>query len=764
MAPGIHRVLFVFFFVSGFCGLLYETVWLRLAFASFGIITPVLSVVLAVFMLGLAVGSWLAGRLVSGLAERFGVSAILLYAGAETFLGIGGLAVPSLFELARGWLLPLGQMDSGPYLAWSALALALSILPFCIAMGTTYPLILHFIREHAAEEERGFSFLYIANLAGAMCGCFLTAAVLIELLGFRGALHLAAGLNFALAAGSVVLARTMGGVGASGGADEADSEEDRSGEAPEPEEGGGSVGGDVDGKEPEKGPGRGVGEADVGFALSLVILFVGGFTSMALEVIWTRVFTPVLQTLVYSFAALLTVYLWASAIGSWAYRFHLEKGRALSVPRLVGLAGIAAFLPILVSDPRVTGHYLVLLLSITPLCGILGYLTPQLIDRVSRGNPRTAGIAYAVNVLGSVLGPLASCYLVLPTLGARQGMVLLCMPYLLLVLALWKAPSFGGAWRTGSLLGGAVAAAVCLGVSLSYEETLIFEGIEIEASQIRRDHTATVINGGEGMGRQIWVNGISMTVLTPITKMMSHFPLALHPDPESIGIICFGMGVTYRSALTWDVPTTAVELVPSVRDTFPDFFPEGEELLRHPKGEVVIDDGRRYLLRTDKRFDVLTIDPPPPVEAAGSSLLYSTDFYELVKQRLAPGGILLHWCPVSTGPILAAVTRSLKEGFPHVRAFRSIEGWGVHYVATREPFEFPAPEVMMERMPAAAREDLAEWDTGHADAAAVYADLLAREVTLESLMLDDPSIRITDDRPFNEYFLLRRVFHIQGEP
>ena len=155
-------------------------------------------------------------------------------------------------------------------------------------------------------------------------------------------------------------------------------------------------------------------------------------------------------------------------------------------------------------------------------------------------------------------------------------------------------------------------------------------------SQVLRDNTATVIATGDGMTKRLLVNGIGITFLTPITKMMAHLPLAfLDHTPRSALVVCFGMGTTYRSLLSWDIQTTAVELVPSVPRLLPYYHRDGAELMKSPLSHVVIDDGRRYLERTSEQYDVITIDPPPPVEAAGTSLLYSKEFYSIIRRRLA---------------------------------------------------------------------------------------------------------------------------------
>src|SRR5207249_8126039 len=135
---------------------------------------------------------------------------------------------------------------------------------------------------------------------------------------------------------------------------------------------------------------------------------------------------------------------------------------------------------------------------------------------------------------------------------------------------------------------------------------------------VRRDPSATVIAQGEGWNRDLLVNGLSMTRLNPITKYIAHLPLAFMTRPPRNGlVVCFGMGTTYRSLLSWGIPTTVVELVPSVPRMFWYYHSDARQLLTSQLSHVVIDDGRRYLERTTEQYDVITIDPPPPVEAAG---------------------------------------------------------------------------------------------------------------------------------------------------
>jgi spermidine synthase len=720
---GLYITLFGLFLASGFCGLLYQVVWLRLAFAAFGVITPVLSIVLSVFMLGLAVGSWAGGRWIDALTLRSGRSAAWYYAGTEFIIGIGGLLVPSIFSAGQAALLPAGGMDSTHYLLLSALVLGISILPWCVLMGFTYPFMMKFIREVDEGNRTGFSYLYLANVIGAMLGAIATAAVLIEVLGLRRTLWVAVAVNFAIAAVSAKLGGTSQGrrptamAEAPGAADSA-----------------------------ERSP------------MTASILFATGFISLAMEVVWTRAFTPVLRTTIYSFALLLAVYLLATWCGSLLYRRHLVRSGARQISDLIAIMSACVFLPILLNDPRFRMWRAAVitwtLLSIVPFCVCLGYLTPKLIDEFAKGRPREAGRAYAINIVGCILGPLFAGYVLLPFLGVKQSMLLLGFPiliYFVLHLSEYRRrPVFAAAMGLLTIVMFAVAALY----STSYEDRAFYQ-----VGKLRRDHVATVLATGSGREKYLFVNGITMTNLTPITKIMAHLPLASRDrKPESALVICFGMGTTVRSLSHWDIDITAVELVPSVPKVFDYFFKDAGDVLKNPEVQVVIDDGRRFLRRTEKKFDLITIDPPPPVEAAGSSLLYSREFYRLIKTRLKDDGILQTWFPGGEKLTFEAAARAIVDEFPYVRVYHSIENWGYHFSASMQPIEKPSVDDFIARMPEGARDDMLEWSDGQSLDAYV-ASILEREVPLKDVLNPDSRVCVTDDQPYNEYFLLRRTWN-----
>jgi predicted membrane-bound spermidine synthase len=151
------------------------------------------------------------------------------------------------------------------------------------------------------------------------------------------------------------------------------------------------------------------------------------------------------------------------------------------------------------------------------------------------------------------------------------------------------------------------------------------------------------------------------------------------------------------------------------------------------------------------------VDPPPPLAAAGSSLLYSVEFYELAKQRLNRGGILHAWIPdTAVTPTTRAMLRSVWESFPYVRCFNSIDGWGVHVLASMEPLDSCTAADLASRLPERARADLLEWDP-ETTVPQFFNRVLSQELSLERMLDPNRQVRISDDHPFNEYFLLREL-------
>jgi spermidine synthase len=473
---------------------------------------------------------------------------------------------------------------------------------------------------------------------------------------------------------------------------------------------------------------------------------------MGMEVIWIRLYTYFVGPLVYSFAEILATYLAATFIGSKLYRAWSRRPRQGESRLLWVSLALLGLLPLLTADGRL--HMIPLLrviVGIAPFAAVVGFLTPMLVDRWSGGDPDRAGRAYAINVLGCIAGPLLAGFVLLPWLGEHVSMLILVLP--------WFGMAIVSATRKQSGLQMASSAVLLIAAITLFFFTQDYESF-YQGGIIRRDSTATVIAAGQGMDKTLLVNGIGMTALSPITKMMAHFTLThLAQPPRNVLIICFGMGTTFRSAMSWGVPVTAVELVPSVPKLFTYYHPDGGPLLASPRAHVVIDDGRRFLDRSAEKFDAIILDPPPPVNAAGSSLLYSRDFYALAKQHLAAGGILQQWLYDGDDADHAAITRALLDDFPYVRVYQSM--WGdrsYHFLASMSPIPDRNAEQLLARMPANAIADMMEW--GPAKTPEKQFDLLlSREVTPQSLIALAPRTPdLQDDRPINEYNLLRKMF------
>lgn len=720
---------FWFFFFSGLCSVLCELIWLRLSMAQFGVTTALTSIVLSVFMVGLGAGSWFAGALLRRYQGRIRFPPLRLYALLEFLIGVSALVVPA--ELVWGHrllevLADRAAVSSATYYLISGFWLSATMIPFCACMGATIPVAMFAIRNCQQDGDyRSFSFLYLANVMGAVLGSFLPL-LLIEPYGFHKTLLIGALLNVAIAVSAFVLSLKSPQVLRR----TATSSEPTTSEATPSE----SLYGATDSRRPV-----------------LALLFTTGLATMGMELIWIRLFTPYVGPVVYSFGMILVAYLSATFVGSRIYRNWSRTPQHESRLTWISLA-LLGMLPLLTADARIPLHLVArVFLGVMPFAGMIGFLTPMLVDRCSGGDPDRAGRAYAVNVAGCVIGPLLCGFLLLPLVGEHWSVLLLALPWFAMAFPPPRAPGvqpFSRAAAYGILV-------LALGVLLATKD---FE-TQFPVRRVLRDSSATVIAQGEGMQRRLLVNGMGMTKLTPITKMMAHMTLAsLDHTPHSALIICFGMGTTFRSVVAWNISSTAVELVPSVPKLFSFYHADAAEVMASPLAHVVIDDGRRFLERSPAKYDAIIVDPPPPVQTAGSSLLYSQNFYALARQRLQPGGILQQWLPEADDPTQAAVARAIKTSFPYVRVFRGIEGWGWHFLASERPIPIRTAAELVARMPPGAVTDMMEWGPAPTPEQQMNLLLDHSSSTDAIIALSPLTPTLTDNRPINEYFLLRTPF------
>ena len=361
---------FLFFFVSGFCGILYEIVWLRLSMAQFGVTNALVSIVLSMFMAGLGIGSWGSGRLVRRYGDRAATIGLRLYAVAELLIGASALLVPLQLRWGRALLENAGLASSGKYYLASGIWIALTLIPWCACMGATIPLAMESIKHSFQRESPGsFSYLYVANVIGATVGA-LIPLLFIELYGFHGTLKLGASLNLLLAVVAFALSFSL-----------------RAGQTP-------ALSSTPVADEPELRSQLHQGR------MPIALLFATGLTSMGMEVVWIRQFTPYLGTMVYAFALILAIYLVSTFIGSKIYRRWIKNH--IAEPQLIWVGlGVAPMLSLAAADPQFRIFTsLRPFIGIVPLSMVLGFITPMLVDRWSSGSPDRAGSAYAANVVG----------------------------------------------------------------------------------------------------------------------------------------------------------------------------------------------------------------------------------------------------------------------------------------------------------------------------------------------------------------------------
>jgi spermidine synthase len=729
---------FFFFFLSGFCSVLYELVWLRLSMAQFGVTSAMVSIVLSVFMAGLGVGSWASGRWIARTELGGPLPALRAYGLIELLIGVSGIVVPFELQVGHRLLEHSGLSSSAGFYCLAGLWVTLALAPWTTLMGATVPVGMQAIRQTIpAESQRSFSYLYMSNVTGAVIGTNVPL-FLIELLGFHGTLKVGAACNGFIALSALLLSRSEVQPVSSGSADR------------------NATGRDADPARADSTPAASGGKI-------LALLFLSGLTCMAMEVVWVRSYTPYYGTVVYTFATILSVYLLATVFGSAVYRRLRRKysnaaEQQKESPVLWSVLAACSLLPLVAASPSYdVDRGLRLVVGVMPFTGLMGFITPMLVDRFSAGNAARAGTAYAVNVAGCIVGPLLAGFGLLPFLSEKRALVVLALPWLIVGTAPLR-PSLRLRFVSRIAIYAMLAVSALLIAAGRGYETGFFPRV------VLRDSTATVLATGTGMEKKLLVNGYGMTELSPITKIMAHLPLAsLDRPPQNALVICFGMGTTFRSLHSWGIPVTAVELVPSVPRLFSYYHSDGNEVLASPTAHVVIDDGRRFLERTGEQFDVITIDPPPPLRAAASSLLYSKEFYGVVRRRLRAGGILQQWLPtvVTQDPVdVAATSRALRDSFPYIRVF--LDDFGYHFLCSDRPIPRRTTQELLARMPDAAIGDLAEWDispgeTIHNAARDEFDEMLRGETAIDRLLAGAPDTpAITDDRPINEYYILRR--------
>lgn len=644
-ASRLRRFLFLVFFFSGFAGLIYQVVWQRMLTLHYGVGTVSITLIVSVYMLGLGLGAYFGGKI-----SEHGGDNVRLYFFIELLLGVfGAVSLPFLDAI--------GVATAGASYPVAMLCMFAFLVIPTFLMGMTLPLLTKIFSRIVPSFLDNLSGLYFINTLGAAVGALLTSYVLISFFGISAAVYAAVTINIVLA-GAIFFA----------------------------------------GKKWPQQHTTAVPEKQFSTQESfgkyvLLVVFISGFLAIAYEIVWFRLCSVMIKSSVYAFSTILAVYLLGVALGSRSMKRRMKRNPQINGKQLffrlqcgIGLyvmLSVLAWYWITTCIPAVAltkvsfgfeNHpplrlnfsdlkqsfitiYTTLDIFLWPVFFVLvpaffmGACFP-LITALSQ--PRsgregeTVGRVYFVNVAGNVMGGLAAGLLLLPFLGTEMSLLLLAGGNLFFFLFLRE-------WR-GRVLAPRVRALILVG-SLAIMGLLfpgkgsIWHTMHIIAD--KEDYQAYYEEGLDGVtatfvnGEYIrnYINGLAHGGRPASAfHFMTVEGLSHAKRDQEILVIGYGTGSVVEAALKSPgvKKVTCVELSETLMDNLRkiDFF---RNMLNDARLELVIDDGRRYLLaHPGKQYDAILIDPIRS-STAYSNNLYSQEFFTLAKSHLSDGGIFLCW-------------------------------------------------------------------------------------------------------------------------
>jgi spermidine synthase len=639
----MRPLLGLFFLTSGMSSLLYQIAWQRLLGLSYGVGAISSALVIGAFLFGLGLGSLFGGQ----LKRRERTRALMAYVAIELGIGLFGIASIPLI----GWL---GELTAGADYWLAALCIFCFLLFPTALMGATLPVAIQALQGFDRDLLRNVSSYYFMNTVGAAIGCFLAGTVLISLVGLNGTITLAALLNLLLAGAILAFVRS----------DRRHHVPDRRIPAP---------------VEVESMPAR----------LLYPAVFISGFMAIGYEIIWFRLVGVLLKDSIYAFTIMLSVYLAAVALGSLHVHRIVKvipwKGPrncylalnaiiALSVAATVctfyhlqgSLAGLGLdqlrHAPILPVPPQQWTLLAIGALSLNLLAciGIAGFfialpayfmgatfpLLASLAPDATRHPARAASSVYATAVFGNLAGALVTGFVLLPILGTERTMLVFVLAGLsFFTFVSYGAPGYSGRMLYRLAVPAALGIAVfvtfpgpgavirSLHVNLSGGTKYFEEGIEgVVLTHVDGPRLRHFINGSAHGGRP-----------DPFFYLEAIQTLSSVDNPQNVLIIGLGTASVLEAALN-DPRVRAVTLV-EINGTAIKNLRKVEfikAMLSHPKLTVFHDDARRWLNRTDRRFDVVMMDPLRTASAFSNNI-YSREFFQQLEAHLTPGGAVMVW-------------------------------------------------------------------------------------------------------------------------
>jgi spermidine synthase len=652
------------FLLSGAAALVYQVVWQRLLALHSGVGLYSVAMIVAAFMAGLGIGSWLGGRLSTAFAPRF---ALALFALVELAIGAFGAASPWLYY---DWLYPHAVRLPSP--SWQAgLLHLLALLPPTILMGTSLPFLVRAVVTDATGASRRIGWLYGLNVVGAAAGSLATPWLLLPALGIRGAVLAAAAMNGAAGLGAMLLGRTA--------APDGDATVVAT-DTPLP------AGAEAPGSRP--------------LSLWIGLYALSGFVALSLEIVWFRVLDVAVKSTAYTFGSVLAVYLLGSGLGALAGARLAGRSRrplraflltqcavvALAAAPLLAVVALPpqgplldwffrywadyAFFP-LGHDPDRTSIvklYVVLPIALFFLPTLLMGLSFPILQRAVHDDPRTSGrkvgFLQAANIAGCTAGSLLVGLLALQRLGTPG--TLRALVALGVVFALVGMRYCGRGFALPAL------ALLALAVLLPGPRALWrrLHGVEarVPLAFFEEDATSVVALTPDEGGWRLSVNGKGNSWMPYGSghTLLGAMPATVHAAPHDVAVVGLGSGDT-AWASAWRPETRSLTVfeisAPQPRILwrlvgFIDMF-DTRHLLQDPRLRIRIEDGRKALEARSDSYDVIETDATWP-ETAGSGNLYSVEFFRAAARRLRPGGLMCTWAPT---PRVVATFRTV---FPHV--------------------------------------------------------------------------------------------------
>lgn len=727
--------------LSGMSALVFQIIWIKQLSLIVGVEVHAIAVAVSAFFFGLAVGGWWLGRRVDRIDRP-----LRLYMWIE--IGIAIVAVVVTGILAHGALPFVRVEQSSPFLAWLAAFLIIGAAPFL--MGGTLPVLLRAVG--AGRVGRAGATLYAANTGGAILGALLPAFVLIPTLGVQRTAWLAAGLNMLAAIGAWIWRR--------------DERQDARGESALQ-----SV------PSSQSLPGQAW--------LAIILYAIAGAIALGYEVLWSQMIVPFMSTRAFAFSIVLTVYLAGLAIGAAVYaRWEHRLGNPWRVfGLLIACAGVGALIELAIlgrwlvsaqslaeaavqgwTESRLAGMSarFVVAASVIVLLPtlLLGAAFPAVlriaVPPAQRG--QGAGAVLAGNTLGGIAGTALTAFVLLPNLGTVRSLVLLAlMACLVGLIAVWQARPVASMARTVTA---ALAIAVLMvgwALPTDHLARLLPGARNNNLVFYEENHggTVAVVESGSGDHRfhRLYIQGVSnsgdaMPSLRYM-RLQALLPLIVHAGkPRSALVIGYGTGITAGALSRYSELDQRVvaELLPGVLHAAP-FFKGAYSASEDPGLDIRLRDGRRELLVSSQRYDLITLEPPPP-SAAGVVNLYSRDFYALAAKRLNPQGIVAQWLPLPTQNLddTRALVASFIDVFPHASLWTT-ELHEMLLVGSTEPLSLDAARIAERYAQPNVQSALAE--VGISSSAALLATWVTDREGLARFADQIPAV--TDDFPAIEY-------------